>query len=105
MIPKGLKLDDNGNALPLFGMPITASTQAVVSTSTSAQSTVIHATAETIVQIAADGDCYLLAGADPTALSNGTCIKQYAKTVQQYVVPPACKIAVIGATIYITPMP
>jgi len=105
-IPKGLKLDDNGNALPLFVMPKTASTLKVDGTSASAKTAaVIHATDEVVISVAADSDCYLLAAADPTALNDGTCIKQYAKTVQTYIIPPACKLAVIGGIIYITPMP
>lgn len=101
---KIIKLDDNGTPTYCFSMPITASTLKVDGTSASAATAaVIHATQATIIKVAADSDCYLLAGASPTALNDGTCMKQYAKTVEYYVIPPACKLAVIGGIIYITP--
>jgi len=101
---KVLKLDDNGNPVPVFTMPITASTIKVDGTSASAATAaVIHATQATIVRIVADSDCYLLAGASPTALNDGTCMKMTAGQTEYFIVPPANKIAVIGGIMYITP--
>jgi hypothetical protein len=104
MIAKPIRLDSNGNPAMCFNMPDTANTLKVDGTSASAATAaVIHATDETIVRIVADSDCYLLAGANPTALNNGTCLKMKSGTTDYFIVPPACKIAVIGGIIYITP--
>ena len=100
---KPLTLDPNGNPIPIIRASQTANTIKVDGTSASAQSAVIHATNLSIVRIAADSDCYILTGANPTALNNGTCQKLYAKTYTDLVIDPACKIAVIGGIIYITP--
>jgi len=100
---KPLTLDPNGNPTPCLRASQTATTIKVDGTAASAQSAVISATAMSIVRIAADSDCYILTGANPTALNNGTCQKLYAKTYTDLLIDPSCKIAVIGGIIYITP--
>lgn len=102
---KVLPLDANGNPVPIFEMPTTASTIKVDGTSASAASTnVIDATRNRICWIVADAACYVLAGSAPTALNNGTCMK-LAAGVHTLLVPANTKVACIGSIIYITPQP
>ena len=101
-----LRKDGNGESIPIFVCPDSASTIKVDGTSASATTTaVLSTTTDVNVRIAADSDCYILAGAAPTALNNGTCMKLYAGSVTDLIIMKNQKLAVIGGIIYITPMP
>ncbi len=81
-----------------------ANSQAVSVSTTSAQSSAISGTHVTIFATAA---CFMLAGANPTALSNGTCQYVPANTLLRVQIKSGAKLAFIvstgAATVYITP--
>ena len=97
-----LHIDPNGNPMPVFspGTKTTNATIKVDGTSASAQSAVISATQRTVVRLWADADCHIAIDADPTAVN--TDIPLSSGAMENMTIEPGCKIAVLGANLYIT---
>ena len=97
-----LHLDENGTPMPVFspGTKTANATLKVDGSSASAASAVIHATERMTVRLWASADCHIAIDATPTAVN--TDIPLTANVPEHMTIEPGCKIAVLGAVLYIT---
>lgn len=91
--------DPNTNPLPLFAL---GNDPEVVNgtVSSAATAAVIDATNWAIVQLYASANCNIKVAASPTATATTMAIP--GGQLLYFLVPPACKIAVLGATLQVT---
>jgi len=100
---KHLQIDPNGNPMPVFfpGTKTANATITVDGTGASAATTnAIHATENTVVRLLADADCHIAIDTAPTATVGD--IPLTAGLPEYFVISAGAKIAVLGATLYIT---
>lgn len=98
-----LHLDANGNPMPVFS-PNTKTANATIkvngTAASAATAAVISATERTTVRLWADADCHIAIDATPTATTSDIPLSSGVETFMA--IEPACKIAVLGANLYIT---
>ena len=91
--------DQNGNPMPVFYPGITAPIIVDGTSDSAATAAVIDAKDKQVVRLWADNDCHIAIGANPTATTSDIPISG---GISEYlVIESGCKIAVLGAKLYI----
>lgn len=93
-----LKLDPNGHPMPVFNPGANQTTIILDGSSASAASAVLSATKNLNVLITVDGDCTIKIAPTPTATANDFPL--WEGSMLDLVIPAGCKIAVLGAKLY-----
>jgi hypothetical protein len=90
-MPEKMKLDGNGNPLPIFSP---GTVIIVDGTSASAASAALSTTDDVTVRVTVNADAYLAFGTAPTATTSGMRI--WAKSTENLLIKKGYKIAVLG---------